>query len=91
MTIKKGDFVRAINPKLGLPPGSVWVVDGEGWAGVIGVSLEPFNPSAKGAPSACWLGKRFSPQDFEKVTPTSYGWASAQLESDWMTAAAPPR
>ena len=34
MTIKKGDFVRAINPKLGLPPGGVWVADLAGHAAI---------------------------------------------------------
>ena len=86
MTIKKGDFVRAINPKLGLPPGSVWVADGEGWAGVIGISLEPFNRSAKAAPATYWLGKRFSPDNFEKVIPTGDGWQAAPVETDWVTA-----
>ena len=63
MTIVRGDFVRAINPKLGLPASSVWLV-----ARTIGVfTLEPFNATAKGYPGM-WRGKVFSPADFEKVT-----------------------
>ena len=81
MTIKRCDFVRAINPKLGLPPGSVWHVR----CAAGGLKLEPVNGSAKRADPLSWQGMRFSPDDFEKVTNTRDGWASAQLESNWMT------
>ena len=66
MTIKQGDFVRAISPQRGLPVGSVWhVLCAEG-----GLKLKPFNESAKRAPPWYWHRVRFSPADFEKVTPT---------------------
>ena len=82
MTIKQGDFVRAINSMAGLPVGSVWhVLCAEG-----GLKLKPFNASAKSASTWAWHCIMFSPDNFEKVTSTRDGSASAQLESDWMAA-----
>ena len=82
MTIKQGDFVRAINPKLGLPPGSVWHTR----CAKGGLKLEPVNESAKRGSTWAWHCVLFSPQDFEKVASTCDGWVPAQLESNWIPA-----
>ena len=82
MTIARCDFVRAINPKLGLPTCSVWHVR----CAAGGLKLEPFNFSAKQADPLSWRGKRFSPYDFEKMVPVRDGWQAGPVETDWMTA-----
>ena len=82
MIIKRCDFVRAINPKLGLPPGSVWSVR----CAADGLKLNPFNESAKRADPLSWRGVRFSPDNFEKVTKIRDVWQAWPVETNWMAA-----
>ena len=79
MAVVRGDFVRAINPKPGLPASSVWLVVRASGA----FTLEPFSATAKSYPGM-WRGKMFSPADFEKVVPVRDGWQACTVETDWM-------
>ena len=70
MTIKQGDFVRAINPKLCLPAGSVWVVAcAQG-----GLRLRPFNNPA--LPAGWGTSPRRAPR-VAGVAPTAASYKPA--------------
>ena len=82
MLISNGDLVRFNNPNIGVPLSAVWRVKRTPG----GLKLDPHNDDARAVYHRV-AGLRFKSKDFEKVPPTSCWWgASAQLESDWMTA-----